>query len=241
MTNKFSAIISKLAKLLLIIFLLIIALAILTIFFKFSEIEKRLSSEDVDYTRLLEPQYTIDTTETNDDKQELIVGDGSNYSIGTDDPKITIVEFSDFACPYCKQSFSKIREISLKYNEDVKYIFRDLPIISEHSASLALAARCAGEQGLFWPMHDRLFIDQGIKEEAEIFMAAKQSGVEASKFKICFDSQTYLPQIEKDYSDAQALGIDHIGTPVWFINGYQIAGSIPEDIFNKLINDILNK
>ncbi len=241
MTNKFASVIGKLAKILLIIFLLFIGLVLLIMFFKFSEIERRLGSEDVDYNKLLDPQYRADELTANNDNSQLITGNEDNYSLGTNHPKITIVEFVDFACPYCKKSFSKIREISLKYNKNIKYIFRDLPIISEQSASLALAARCAGEQGLFWPMHDRLFINQGIKEKSEILLAAKQSGVEINKFETCFDAQIYLPQIEKDYNDATALGIANTGTPVWFVNGHQISGDIPEDIFTKLIENILNK
>ena len=241
MTNQFTTTISKLAKILLVIFLIIIGLAILTTFFKFSEIEKRLASQDVNYNKLLDPQYTTDEPLIGADNSQLIIGDGSNYSLGTDYPKITIVEFADFACPYCKKSFSKIREISLKYNNDIKYIFRDLPIVNEHSANLALAARCAGEQGLFWPMHDRLFIDQGINEKSQILLAAQRSGVDINKFEICFDSQLYLPQIKKDYNDAVALGIDRIGTPIWFINGQQVSGDIPENVFNQFIENILNK
>ncbi len=240
MTNKFTIITGKLSKVLLLIFLVVISLAILTTFFKFSEIEKRLSSDEVDYSKLLSPDYGTDKALADNNNARLIIGDGSNHFLGANRPKITIVEFTDFACPYCKLSFSKIREISLKYNKDIKYIFRDLPIISEYSVNLALGARCAGEQGLFWPMHDRLFIDQGIKKDSEIFLAAKQSGADTNKFKTCFDSRRYLPQIEKDYSDAQALGIDLIGTPIWFINGQQVAGNIPEDIFIKFIEDILN-
>ncbi len=245
MTNKIGAIAIKLGKLLLIIILIIIGLAILTTFLKFSEIEKRLSKDKIDYSKLLNPQYTSPQTatapNTKNNSSQLILGNENNYSLGSDNAKLTIVEFADFACPYCKKSFPKIREISLKYNKDIKYIFRDLPIISEHSANLALGARCAGEQGLFWPMHDRLFMDQGIKEDAEIWLAAKQSGVDTSKFEACYDTQKYLPQIKKDFSDAQALGIDHIGTPVWFVNGQQVSGDIPEDVFNKIIEDILNK
>ncbi len=240
MTNKFIILLSRLAKVLLIIFLIIIGLAVLTIFFKFSEIEKRLASDNINYAKLLDPQYTASDPITNKDNSQLILGNENNYSLGTEYPKITIVEFADFSCHYCKKSFPKIREISLKYNKDIKYIFRDLPIVSAHSTSLALAARCAGEQGLFWPMHDRLFIKQGIKEKTEILLAAKQSGVNIDKFKTCFDSQKYLPQIKKDYSDAKTLNIDHIGTPIWFINGQQIEGDIPEDVFIKFIDNILN-
>jgi protein-disulfide isomerase len=244
MTNAFVPTIKGIFKFILVAFLLILALVIIVTFLKFSEIEKRLSNKEelVDYKTLLEPDYKNSKPPlTSDDlpNTELIMGDGTNYTLGANTPKVTFVEFADFSCPYCKKSFSKIREISIKYPDTVKFIFRDLPIVHDYSPSLALAARCAGEQGLFWTMHDRLFIDQGIDEKSEIYLSAEKSGVEMKKFEDCFATEKYLPQIKKDYSDAQALGIDKQGTPVWFINGTKIAGDIPEEAFTKIIEMVL--
>jgi protein-disulfide isomerase len=177
--------------------------------------------------------------EVNKSELSLIEGSSSNYWFGDSNPKVTIVEFSDFACPYCKKSFTKIREISKKY-KDVKIIFRDLPIITDYSTNLALSARCAGEQGLFWVMHDKLFINQGAKTDEEIFRLAKEIGVNEKRFKSCYNSKKYFEDIEKDFNDAKALGIT-TGTPVWFINGQKASGDIPYDLFIEIVEKMLDE
>lgn len=177
----------------------------------------------------------LNNIELSDVERAKIEGTGS-YSMGTDKPKITIVEFSDFACPYCKNSFYKIREISLKYIHDIKYIYRDMPL-HEESAGLALAARCAGEQGLFWQMHDRLFQDQGVKSEEDLSGLAVQIGADTTKFEECFKSKKYLPQIQKDYLDGQDLEV--VGTPVWFINGNKLSGDLPIEMWEEIIGQFI--
>ena len=173
-------------------------------------------------------------------KEELgfIEGTTNNYWTGAEKPKITIVEFGDYACTYCQKSHSKIREISVKYKDTVKFIFRDYPINTEQSTKLAQASRCAGEQGLFWSAHDKLFLIQGIKEDSEIKNSLKSIGLNMEKFNKCYDDQKYLNAIKKDLSDGNHLGIT--GTPTWFINGNMIKGDIPYDTFNEIINQ-LNK
>jgi len=158
------------------------------------------------------------------------------YWIGTSTPKITIVEFSDFACPYCRSSFPKIREISLKYKNDIKYIYRDMPLHDE-SASLALAARCAGEQGKFWSMHDKLFQNQGIKNEQDLFALAAQTGVDRNRLEQCYKDKKYLPMIQKDFLDGEELGVE--GTPTWFINGNKASGDLPAEAWEEIIGKLL--
>ena len=161
----------------------------------------------------------------------------NSYYFGAADPKITIVEFSDFACPFCKNSYPVIRDIVLKYNKDVRLIYRDFPVKQEYSIDLAMAARCAGEQRLFWPMHDRLFQNQGVSEKNELENLAEEAGADPIKFKNCFENKKYLPQIQKDYADATDLGIK--GTPTWFINGYKIEGDVSREIWEKIITEFL--
>jgi protein-disulfide isomerase len=161
---------------------------------------------------------------------------GSNYWIGAAAPKITIIEFSDFACPYCKNSFPNIREIGVKYKDKVKIIFKDLPLHDE-SPLLAMGGRCAGEQGLFWLMHDKLFVNQGISTTAQVESLANQIGADTDRFDSCLLNSKYLKEIENDYNTAQELGIT--GTPTWFINGYRVNGDIPHDEFIKLIDGML--
>lgn len=160
----------------------------------------------------------------------------NNYWLGSNNPKITIVEFSDFACPYCKNSYFKIREISLKYKNDIKYIFRDMPL-HEESTNLAMAARCAGEQGLFWQMHDRLFQLQGINAEEDLSKLAVQIGADKNKFDACFKNNKYLPQIQKDYLDGESLKVT--GTPIWFINGNKLTGDLPMDTWEEIIGQFI--
>lgn len=159
-----------------------------------------------------------------------------NYWAGAANPKINIVEFADFSCAYCKNSFTKIREISLKYKKDVKIIFRDYPVY-KHSLDLAMAARCAGEQGLFWLMHDKLFQNQGIYEKNQLLKLADQIGADIDKFNDCFTNKKYLKQIQKDFIDAEKLEIS--GTPTWFINGQKVAGDIPYELFTVIVEELI--
>lgn len=169
------------------------------------------------------------------EQTRLIEGLG-NYWLGTTTPKVTIVYFADFACPICRGVFTNIEKLGIKYKKDIKIIFRDF-LIHEESLDLAMAARCAGEQGLFWPMYDKLFQFQGVKTADELTALAKETGVEINRFTSCFTSKKYLGQIQKNQTDGETLEIS--GTPTWFINGQEIAGDIPYDTLTKLIDSLL--
>jgi protein-disulfide isomerase len=191
--------------------------------------------------------------------QKYGAASSDSYWLGSANAKITIVEFGDFACPVCEKAFPTTGQIRQNYKNDVKFIWRDFPVVTEYSSFLALAGRCAGEQGLFWPMHDKLFQNQNaIYSLADQFSAdttstqftnqltnllvslANQSGADTVKFKDCLDKQKYLPQIQKDLTDGQAFGIigSESGTPTYFINGYKIAGDVPYDMFVKIIEEM---
>jgi len=168
--------------------------------------------------------------------QEKVEGK-KNYWIGSASPKITIVEFGDYACPICKKAFPKIREVSVKYKDNVKIIFRDYPVITNYSANLALAARCAGEQGLFWVMHDKLFINQGVSSDEDIMELANQIGADTDRFNNCFNNRKLIPDIQNDYQDGEDLGVN--GTPTWFINGNKVEGDIPYNTLIDLIENLI--
>ncbi len=158
----------------------------------------------------------------------------NDYWLGSANPKITIVEFADFACPFCEASFPNIRELTVEHKNDIKFIFRDFPIKQSYSADLALAARCAGEQGLFWPMYDKLFLNQGVSTQGQLEELANEIGADMNNFDSCFTSQKYLPQIQKDFTDGQNLGVK--GTPTWFVNGYKLEGDIPMSGWEEIID-----
>jgi len=168
--------------------------------------------------------------------QTYPAADNDHYWLGSAKAKITIVEFGDFACPVCEKEYSVIREISQKYKNEVKFIWRDYPVVAEYSALLALAGRCAGEQGLFWPMHDKLFQNQGVNTIDQLNILANQIGADMARFNNCFTKQKYLTQIQKDLNDGQTFGLS--GTPTFFINGYKVEGDVPYDTFVKIIEGL---
>ena len=159
-----------------------------------------------------------------------------NYFLGSSQPKITIVEFADFSCDHSKRSYPVIRAIVLKYSDRVKFIFRDYPYISEASLELAQAARCAGLQGLFWPMHDKLYQNQGATEKKDIAGLAVAAGVNREKFLLCMENKQTLPAVRKDMADAERFGV--LGTPTWFVNGHKIAGDLPLETWEKIIEQL---
>ena len=168
--------------------------------------------------------------------QTYQISSQNNFWLGSAKPKITIIEFSDFACPYSKNSYSNIREIGLKYQDSVKIIFKDYPL-HEESLSLAMAGRCAGDQGLFWVMHDKLFQNQGAKTNQQLIELSKQINADVNKFTDCLTKQKYLLEIQKDFAEGNKLNLT--GTPTWFINGHKIEGDIPLDMFTQIIEGLL--
>jgi protein-disulfide isomerase len=169
--------------------------------------------------------------------KKLIEGE-NNYWLGTSTPRITIVEFSDFACPYCQDNFSVVRELGFKYQNEIKIIYRDY-IGHNESMDLALAARCAGEQGKFWPMHDKLFTNQDQAGLTNLPIFAQQLGLDVKAFNSCLSNKKYLSDVRVDMDAADKIGITK--TPSWMINGYLLEGAIGREDFIKIIDSILAK
>jgi protein-disulfide isomerase len=175
--------------------------------------------------------------------KKAIYGPGTNYFTGSDNAILTIVEFSDFACPYCAQSHGIIKKLINQHPGKIKIIYRDLPL-HESSISLSLGARCAGEQGMFWEMHDQIFDNQksltGTEEELKslIYGLAGSLGLNAAAFDSCYQNKKYLSNISNDYTDAKLLNLR--GTPSWFLNEKLLSGSVPEADFLNLISNHLN-
>jgi protein-disulfide isomerase len=162
-------------------------------------------------------------------------GTGS-YSLGASRPAITIVEFADYSCTYSKNSYQTIKSLLGKYGNKVKLVYRDFPYISESSLDLAEAARCAGEQGLFWQMHDKLYENQGITEKKDIAGLAVAAGVNQEKFLLCMENEQTLIAVKKDLAAADKFGVS--GTPTWFVNGHKVAGDLPMETWEKIIEQL---
>lgn len=173
---------------------------------------------------------------------QMIKGDGTNFSMGTSTPQATIVEFGDFACPYSKQSYLAIKQVVADYPGKVRVVWRDY-LRNQDSIDLAVAARCAGAQGKFWEMHDKLFEDQQNLTTADearmnrLVALAVSLGLNDTAFATCLSNRDDLAKIKKDYEDGNNLAI--IGTPTWFVNNYPISGALTLDKFKELLSGII--
>jgi protein-disulfide isomerase len=161
-------------------------------------------------------------------------------SLGAKDAPITMVEFGDFQCPFCRASENSVKEVRAKYGDKVRVVYMDFPLgIHAHAMDAANAARCAGEQDKFWQYHDAMFADQSKLAPADLKASAAKLGLDAKKFGACLDKAKYQPQIQQDMAEATKLGVT--GTPTFFINGREITGAQPAQKFEDIIDDEMAK
>ena len=162
-----------------------------------------------------------------------VVEIGKSPSIGSKDAKVTIIEFSDFQCPYCRQSQSTLKKLMLNYANDVRLVFKHLPLeIHSEAFGAAQAAFCAGQQGSFWQYHDALFALDSFSPE--IFKkSASQLGLDVSGLDDCLKSKTSSAAIQADIGEAKRLGIN--STPTFVINGRMLRGVGTFDDFQAVI------
>ena len=166
------------------------------------------------------------------------VASAGHPSIGPANAPITIVEFSDFQCPFCKRVEPALKQVREKYGDNVRLVYMDYPLpMHDHAIDAAKAGRCAEEQGKFWQYHDAMFTDQNKESPADLKAIAKNLGMDTAKFDTCFDQAKTEAGVKADLEQGKALGID--GTPAFFINGRMLAGAQPAESFNKIIDEDL--
>jgi len=174
------------------------------------------------------------------DMKELIDDDEVR---GDKNAKVTIVEWSDFECPFCTRFYTQTLESIIKEYVDtgkVKFVYRDFPLDFHTNAQKASeSAECAGEQGKFWEMHDMLF-EKGVSGGVSSFKQfASSIGLDSNKFNECLDSGKMEEEVKKDMQDGTAVGI--IGTPGFIINGQLVSGAQPFENFKQVIEAELAK
>jgi protein-disulfide isomerase len=152
------------------------------------------------------------------------------------DPKapVTIVEFSDFQCPYCRKAEAAVKEVLARHPGEVRLAYRDFPLRQIHpdAQSAAEASRCAEEQGKFWEFHDALFVAPKADRETQL-QVVRSLGLDEEKFDSCLSGGLYKEQIEQDFQDGIRAGVS--GTPGFFINGIALSGAQPVSAFEKII------
>jgi protein-disulfide isomerase len=155
-------------------------------------------------------------------------------SIGDSGAPITIVEFSDFQCPFCRESQPTIKNILQTYSHRVRLVFRHLPLEMHANAfASAQAAVCANEQGSFWKYHDALFSTNDLSDKG-LNRIAQTIGLDTSKFDQCMTSDKSREIVRKDMEEAQRLGIN--STPTFIVNGSLIRGAISFNEFRAVVD-----
>jgi protein-disulfide isomerase len=156
-------------------------------------------------------------------------------SKGAEGARVTIVEFSDFQCPYCKRAAPTLDQLLARYPNDVRLVYRHMPLRGHARARpAAMAALCADEQGAFWKYHDILFKNAPKLEDADLKAYAAEAGLDASRFESCLAEHRHADKLEADYAAGQAAGVT--GTPAFFVNGIPVSGAKPLSDFARLVD-----
>ncbi|MGE3611734.1 MAG: DsbA family protein [Bacteriovoracaceae bacterium] len=162
--------------------------------------------------------------------------------MGAADAKVTIVEFSDFQCPFCAKGADIIGQIKKKYGNKVKVAFKNFPLpFHNHAEKAAVAGLCVNEQSteLFWKMHDEMFAHQDSLDPEGLKNLAKKIGAKVDLFEKCLAENKTLAQVQADMAHGRDMKVK--STPTFFINGQLINGAQPIEVFTEVIDEELSK
>ena len=171
---------------------------------------------------------------------EVNVGDAPTK--GGSDAKVTIVEFSDFQCPFCSKGAQVLADLDKKYGNKIKIAFKHFPLPFHAQARIAAeASLCGKEQDIkiFWKMHDAMFADQSKLDKDNLIATAKKAGAKEAEFKTCLESGKYKAKVDADVAEGTALGLK--STPTFYVNGKLISGAQPLEVFSEVIDTELAK
>lgn len=163
-----------------------------------------------------------------------------NHIRGSFNAPITLVEFSDFECPFCGRIVPTMNKILEDYKGKVRLVYKHFPLgFHPNAQKAAEASECASEQGKFWEYHDKLFENQPSGFSVDNFKQwAGDLSLNAVQFNSCLDSGKYAQKVQKDFQEGQQKGVN--GTPATFINGQLISGAQPYNNFKQIIDNLLN-
>jgi len=177
-----------------------------------------------------------------------LVLDAPRYEVDVspDDPAqgsttapVTLVEFSDFQCPFCAQVMPTLKRVQQTYGDKVRVVWKDFPLTAIHPQAFgaAQAGQCAQEQGKFWELHDRLFANQQALQPEALKAHAAAAGLDATTFDECLDSGKHADAVQAQMNAATSLGV--VSTPTVFVNGRAVSGAQPYEAFAKIIDEEL--
>ena len=173
------------------------------------------------------PEITVDLKKMEAANQPLApevaanIAKGKAPSFGPEDAKVTVVEFSDFQCPYCSRAATVVDQVKEKYGTRVRFVFRQFPLpMHENARGAAEAALAANAQGKFWEFHDKLFQNQGKLTRDGLEAFAKEAGLNVGEFKKALDGKTFAADVDSDVKLGESVAVQ--GTPTMFINGARV-------------------
>jgi len=175
-----------------------------------------------------------------DPSRRYTLNTNGSPSRGDESAKIAIVEFSDFQCPFCSRVTPTLEQIHKSYSEDVRIVFKHLPLSMHAKAPAAhAAAEAAHRQGKFWEMHDLIFAKQAEMSPEKYLEYARQIGLDVKRFERDVASEEVKKKVEADAAEAAKLGVS--GTPAFFVNGRYLSGAQPYGSFEALIKEELGR
>ncbi|HEX6163712.1 MAG TPA: DsbA family protein [Vicinamibacterales bacterium] len=171
------------------------------------------------------PRYTVETS-------------NSDPVRGNPNAPITIVEFSDYQCPFCARVNPTLDRIRQTYGDRVKIVFKDFPLANHPQAPKASeAARCAGEQNKYWEMHDAMFANQRALDIPQLKQTARAIGLNGTSFDQCLDSGKWASAVQAGLAQGEKMGVN--STPTLYVNGRPVIGAMPFENFKQIIDEEL--
>jgi protein-disulfide isomerase len=160
-------------------------------------------------------------------------------SEGKADAPVTLVEYSDFQCPFCLRVMPTLKQIRAKYGDKVRVVWKDFPLTQIHPQAFvaAQAGNCAREQGKFWELHDKMFGNQSALQAEALKRYAAEAGIDSTKFNQCLDTSKYEARVQDAIRAGGRLGIQ--STPTVYVNGRMINGAQPIEVFQAVIDEEL--
>ena len=232
--------------------LLAVVLAVVALVLQFTDEDEGDGAAAAKPTATAQPTTVVQATPT-PAVVEASVDDDPSW--GPEDAPVTIIEFSEFLCPYCQRfALQTLPQIKQTYEGEVRYVYRDFIVHGEPSTKISEAAECADDQDKFWEYHDKLWEEyntlvahyQTVSEQPETGMNdlvttlkgyASDLGLDTATFNDCLDTGKLTAEVQKDSQDARAYGVG--GTPGFFINGQPVSGAQPFSVFQQVIDAAL--
>lgn len=200
-------------------------------------LQRKTEGELARYQRELFKKYDVAMVGLTPSRKVVSVPDDAPV-LGPKDAPITIVEYTDYQCPYCQKAQQYVDQVMETYKGRVRLVYQEFPL-DFHAQALpaGVAARCAGEQGKFWEMHEGMLRVPGAFDDNDLMSRAAALGLDTTKFSACTTSGKFDPVIQKAIAGGRAIGVT--GTPTFFVNGRSFSGAQPFEVFERIIEEEL--